>query len=137
MAERAEEGTLNLSGYEMILLDSNIVIYASDEKRKYLRALFMAPDTFISEISILEVLGFHRLTAEDEKFFNELFSLLTILPINSQIIKVAIELRKRYNLSVGDSIIASTAKLNKLKLYTANTDDFQKINELEVINPLG
>ena len=64
------------------------------------------------------------------------FSVITIIPISSEIIEEAIKLRKYYNLSVGDSIISATTKIFKLTLYTNNEDDFKSLKELKIFNPL-
>ena len=120
----------------MILLDSNIIIYAADLNRRDLRRFFLEPEVFAPEISVLEVLGYHKITGEESAFFNEVFSTITILPVNSQVIKSAIDLRKKYNLSTGDSIIAATAQLHDLIIYTNNISDFKDISEIKSFNPL-
>lgn len=120
----------------MILIDSNIIIYSATEKYSFLRKLYEEDDTFVSNISRLEVLGFHKITTQQQKYFNSIFSFIEILPISEEIIDKAIELRKTYNQSIGDSIISATAIINKLTLYTNNEDDFKKITNLKVLNPL-
>jgi len=45
-------------------------------------------------------------------------------------------MRQQRKMSVGDSIIAATAILHKLTLVTANTDDFQWIPDIQLLNPL-
>ena len=45
-------------------------------------------------------------------------------------------LRQQKKMSIGDSIVASTALLRGLALVTANTKDFQWIPELELLNPM-
>ncbi|WP_460984878.1 PIN domain-containing protein [Spirosoma fluminis] len=49
----------------------------------------------------------------------------------------ATELRKQQKMSLGDCLIAATALLNGLDLYTNNTNDFTHISGLTVINPLA
>ncbi len=61
---------------------------------------------------------------------------MKILPVSSAIIKCAIDLRKQYNLSIGDSIIASTAAIHGLTIYTNNVSDFKNIKNLNLLNPL-
>lgn len=57
----------------MKLLDSNIIIYSGLEKFSFLRELFYEENVFISDITILEVLGFSRITPEQEEYFNDVF----------------------------------------------------------------
>ena len=40
-------------------------------------------------------------------------------------------------MSLGDAIIAATAKKHRLSIVTANTKDFKHIENLEIINPLS
>ncbi len=91
---------------------------------------------FASEISKLEVLGFHKITKEQEIFFNNIFSKISVLPIDSEIINQSILFRKKYNLSIGDSIIASTVYINGLTLFTNNSEDYIRIKEIQIQNPL-
>ena len=120
----------------MKLLDSNIIIYSAKEEYSYLRHIHKEDNVFISEITRLEVLGFHRILSDQEKYFKSVFSVITLIPISTEIIDDAIKFRKSYNLSVGDSIISATAKLYKLKLYTNNESDFTGIKGLKIYNPL-
>ena len=93
----------------MKLLDSNIIIYSAMEDYSFLRAMYKEKDVFVSDITRLEVLGFHKITAVQEKYFQSVFSVMDVIPISESILDRAIELRKAYNLSVGDSIISATA----------------------------
>jgi len=52
----------------MILLDSNIIIYAASEHHKSLRDLLKNYESCCSIISQLEVLGFPKITTEQTKF---------------------------------------------------------------------
>ncbi len=49
---------------------------------------------------------------------------------------MAIDIRKKYNLKLGDSLIAATAMVHDLEIYTRNTDDFKNIKELKTFNPI-
>lgn len=121
----------------MKLLDSNIIIYSGLEKFSFLRELFYEENVFISDITILEVLGFSRITPEQEEYFEDVFSIINRISISNEIITEAIRLRKNFNLSVGDAIIAATAKVHNLSLYTNNESDFSGITFLNIVNPLS
>ena len=120
----------------MKLIDSNIIIYSAIADFFYLKDLFKEENVFVSEITRLEVLGFHRITSEQEGYFNSVFSVINVITISPSIIEQAIRLRKKYNLSVGDSIISATAIENKLTLLTNNEDDFRNVTELKIFNPI-
>ena len=120
----------------MKLIDSNIIIYSASKEYSYLRDLFKEENIFVSEISLLEVLGYGSITNEQEKYFNAVFSIVNKIPVTTEIILDAIELRKTNKLSVGDSIIAASAIALNLSLQTNNVSDFKKIKSLQIKNPI-
>lgn len=120
----------------MKLIDSNIIIYSASKEFSYLRDLFREENIFVSEISLLEVLGYGSITNEQEEYFNAVFSMVNKIPVTSEIILDAIELRKINKLSVGDSIIAASAIALNLSLLTNNVSDFKKIKSLKIKNPI-
>ena len=120
----------------MILLDSNILIYAADEKYKHLRDLFKRSDTIISIISRLEVLGYHKITSKQIVYFESIFKVVDIAEITEVFIDQAIYYRQKKSMSVADSIIAATAKSYHCDLYTNNAADFKNITDFKIINPL-
>lgn len=120
----------------MKLIDSNIIIYSAQEEYAFLKGLLKEENVFVSEITRLEVLGFHRITEEQQEYFNSIFSIVSILQISPGIIEAAIKLRRVHNLSVGDSIISATANVHNLTLYTNNVDDFKNILDLRIYNPI-
>jgi len=89
-------------------------------------------DIFISFITELELLSFPRLTDKDEKTIRGLLKNCVITDINPEIKNLTIELRKKSNLKLPDSIIAATAYINKLPLLTADKQ-FKTLDELDII----
>lgn len=120
----------------MILLDSNILIFSALDKHKYLRKIIKKSNAACSIISKLEVLGYHKITKEQVIYFEAIFNVITILPVSDIVINQAIKYRQKKSMSVGDSIIAATAKLFDSDLYTNNVEDFRNIKDFEIINPL-
>ena len=120
----------------MILIDSNILIYSADEEFSNLRKLFQKPDTTVSIISKLEVLGYHKITSKQISYFYAIFKVIDMLPITDDLIAQAIKYRQLRSMSVADSIIAATAKLYQCDLYTNNVSDFKNIKDFKIINPL-
>lgn len=119
-----------------MLLDSNAIIYFSKDNAFEKFSSRFDRDFFASEITRLEVLGFHRLEKIDKLKLERLFSLVNLFDVNKKIIEEAILLRQKKNISLGDAIIAGTAIVHKLPLVTANISDFKWIKNLELINPL-
>jgi len=120
----------------MRLIDSNILIYAAQPQYPELKELLEQEDIAVSELTRLEVLGFHRITEEEIIYFNAVFSLVTILPITNEIINKAIELRQLQNIKSADAVIAATSLLYCDELITRNTDDFAHIPDLIIKNPI-
>ena len=85
----------------MFLIDSNIIVYSYLPKYEYLRELFIKDPIYVSEISRLEVLGYHKLTANEEIYFKDIFNLIPIIFPSQEIFNAAIDIRKSYNLKLG------------------------------------
>lgn len=120
----------------MILFDSNILIYSASEKYKNLRELIKKTEVACSMISKLEVLGYHKITVEQINYFEAIFKVIDILPISEEVIAQAIKYRHKKSMSVGDAIIAASAKLFYCDLYTNNVEDFLNIKDFKIINPI-
>lgn len=120
----------------MKILDSNLIIYSARLELEFLRVMIWEPDVCLSIVSKIETLGYSRLTTEERQYFTDVFNSVALFSIFSEIIDKAIELRQQRRMSLGDAIIAATALLNGLSLYTRNTADFTHIPGLTVINPI-
>ncbi len=116
-------------------LDSNIVILAATGRHDRLLDLFREGNAVVSAVSRIEVLGFPKLTAEDESDLEELFSLVKVVPVSDEVVVRATQLRRRRRMSLGDAIIAASALVHGQPLATANVDDFTWIDELEIVDP--
>lgn len=57
----------------MKLIDSYIVIYSALEEYSYLREIFKEKNVFVSEITLLEVLGYSNITEEQERYLMQRF----------------------------------------------------------------
>ncbi|MBA3985465.1 MAG: type II toxin-antitoxin system VapC family toxin [Flavobacteriales bacterium] len=120
-----------------VLLDSNIIIYTGLPQYSELRNWLSSNNIAVSDISRLEVLGYHQLVAKDRTYFENLFQQFDLFNINPEIIDLAILFRQKKSMSLGDAIIAATAKVHKLPLATVNTKDFIHLEDITLINPLA
>lgn len=121
----------------MILVDSNIVINAARPEHEALRLLIGNEDAAVSVLSRIEVLGYHRLQADERNLLERLFDSHLVLPVTDEVADRAIALRQLRRISLGDSVIAATALVAGLKLVTHNTSDFDRIDGLELDDPLA
>jgi predicted nucleic acid-binding protein len=119
------------------LLDSNILIYSASPDAKNLQVWLSENTLHISDITLLEVLGYHKLTNSDRKYFERFFSYCNQISISPDILQKAISLRQYKSMSLGDSIIAGTALVYQLPLVTLNHKDFRHIENLLLIDPLN
>lgn len=120
----------------MMILDSDIIIYSALPARQDLRDFVRSNEPSFSAISLVEVLGYHKLSEYDEKYFGKFFASLTAISISEQIIRESIKLRQQQKINLGDSLIAATAVVYDLALVTNNIKDFKWIDGLTLINPI-
>lgn len=120
----------------MILADSNLIIYAASGKYPDLVEWFAENRPVVSAITVVEVLGYHKLKVEEKEVLENLFAELSVVYPSVEIFLKAIELRQQRNISVSDALIAATALFHNLTLATHNSSDFNWIDSLELIDPL-
>ena len=117
-------------------MDSNIIIYSVKPEYNNLRFFLASNFIICSQISVVETLGYHLLDDQDKQFLEYFFQDVYVVRIEDAIIKIAIELRQKRKVTLGDSIIAATALYYNFPLVTNNESDFTHIPGLAVINPL-
>ena len=119
-----------------MLLDSNLIIYAAKPEHVALRQFIAENVPAVSAVSIVEVLGYHKLTAEERQHFEEFFAASTVLPVSDQVIDRAVQLRQVRKMSLGDALIAATALIHGRTLLTHNVADFSAVEGLTIRDPL-
>lgn len=133
-----------------VVLDSNIflnVIFEEKEfvqsSEKFLKAVELGKyGAYVSSISVAEIvwvvqkdLGYKK-AKEVFSYIKDLFelNLINIIPLDHQIIPVALQLLKKYRLSLIDSLISSVAVKIKAELITRD-ESLHKIKEIKVKTP--
>ena len=120
-----------------MLLDSNIIIYASKPDGTALRSFLDRIRRYVSVISYIESFGYQSLTVEERLQLVRIFRRTRILPLTDTIAQQAVSLRQQRRMGLGDAIIAATAMTHNLALVTHNTEDFRWITGLELLDPLS
>lgn len=120
----------------MPLIDSNLIIYFAKPEFSWLSDDILTNESQCSVVSKIEVLGYHKITVSANTFFELYFENITILPLTVNIIDEAIRLGQQKKMSLGDTVIAATALVHGLVLYTHNTADFDHIEGLNIFDPL-
>src|SRR5215210_841819 len=118
-----------------MLLDSNVIIYAAKPEYEHIRRFLNNEPLLVSAISIVEVLGYHRLKSEEREYIERFFNIARVLAISDSVIAKAVKLRQTRRMSLGDSVIAATAIIFQEPLITRNVSDFDWIEGLTVTKP--
>lgn len=119
------------------LLDSDILIYATQPGNNFLDRWLEDPATQVSSISIPEVLGYEGISGDDERMFEAMFAELRLQPVTESVLRRAASLRRRRRIKLGDAIIAATALETGSDLVTRNEQDFRGIDGLRIVNPFA
>lgn len=120
------------------LIDTNILIYHTNGSKVALGFLTKLTDESSFNISILtkiEFLGWDKHTPEGFEKCKKLIESANIYPLDEEVANKAIELKKKVNIKLADAVIGATALANELKLATRNVDDFEMLEELNLVNP--
>jgi hypothetical protein len=120
----------------MILADSNLIIYAASGKYPDLVEWFAENKPVVSAVTLVEVLGYHKLKAEEKEVLENLFAELSVVYPSVEIFLKAIEVRQQRSVSVSDALIAATALFHNLTLATHNISDFNWVDDLQVVDPI-
>jgi len=119
-----------------MLVDSNILIYATNPEHAKLRQWLIDTLPKVSVISKVEILGYHKLHLAEKAALAELLNSLELIYLTPASYEIAIQMRQQRKLTLGDSLIAATCIERGYALATCNTGDFAWIEELRVFNPL-
>lgn len=121
------------------VIDTNVISHLFADKlptkgRDFVKDVINT-EFVISVIVQIEILTYHE-SPEKMLLIEQFVDLATIIPLDKEITKKAIELRRNNKkLKLGDAIIAATALVNQLIIVTNNTRDFSNIKSLKVIDP--
>ena len=122
----------------MYVLDTNAIIYYTDDEPAAVAALeplFAANHPiYISTLTELELFSHASLTEEEAIRLEAFLAAVHILPLTSQIARIAGDLRRSHaGLKAFDSGIAATALFTHSQLVTRNRRDFQAIDGLSLL----
>lgn len=84
----------------------------------------------------MEILGYHKFQEAEQASLTELLDNLELVYLTPACYEIAIQLRQRQKLTLGDALIAATCLEQDYNLATANIKDFGWIEELKTFNPL-
>lgn len=120
-----------------MVLDTNILIYATKPGGERLRAWLDDPRAIVSIVSRIEALGYRGISAEEEAALQGALQSLPESGLTEAVATRAIALRQARKMGLADAIIAATALAHDLPLVTRNVYDFKHIDGLRLINPFA
>ena len=123
-------------GISAMLVDSNILIYATKPEHAQLRQWLVDTLPKVSIISKVEILGYHKLQAAEKTALTDLLNCLELIYLTPASYEISIQLRQQRKLTLGDALIAATSLERGYALATCNTSDFAWMDDLELVNSL-
>jgi predicted nucleic acid-binding protein len=105
-----------------MLIDSNIIIYATKPEHNTIRQFIAEHAPAVSAVSYVEVLGYHKLAAQERALLEAFFAAATVVALSQPVLDQAVKLRQLRRMSLGDALVAGTALTHNLTAvdYTAN-----------------
>ena len=124
----------------IVCLDTSILIeyYRKKDKSKSLFFKLTKEYSMFAVSAITEYEIYSGSNSEQDKFWDDFFKMILILPFDSETnkiaVKVARELKsKNKSIEIPDLLIASAALRNNSKLATLNKKHFERVDGLELI----
>lgn len=118
----------------MICLDTNLFIYIANGTID--PRIIKDDNIACASITKIEALGFHELIAQEQSRLKIIFSETEQITLSDEVVEKAIQLRQNKKMSLGDAIVAASALVHNLELWTVNTKDFEHIPDLKLKNPM-
>ena len=114
-----------------ILVDTNIVIFLLNGDHD-LAEILNEKKLFVSFVTQLELLGYAKISLQQEKLIENMLSYCVVVDINNAIKTEVIRLKRSYSIKLPDCIIAATAVYLDMPLMTADKG-FSRIEELNLM----
>lgn len=126
----------------MILCDTNIIIEFYKNNSQIISELHFIGQSNIAISAITNAeLYFGALNKAELKKIRKHLSSIRLFPIDISISKKFISLMENYSLShklcIPDALIAATALIYSIELYTLNSKDFHFIENIQLYKPIG
>lgn len=122
------------------LWDTNTVIYYLQQQFPASAEMFMdklvtTSHPAISVITEIELMSWKTATEKDLSLLQNFIQDSLVLELEQAVKQKAAILRKTTRIKLPDAIIAATALVFNLTLVTRNTQDFDSVENLRLVNP--
>lgn len=126
---------------ELILLDTSILIDYFRKKNKKSSEFYqlVVAKRYAFAVSVITEYEIYVGATEDQKeFWDKFFARIRLIEFDSRCAKEAVEIQKELKknnkmIAIPDLLIGATAKSKGLRIATKNTDHFQRIADLQII----
>ncbi|HMV11030.1 MAG TPA: type II toxin-antitoxin system VapC family toxin [Cyclobacteriaceae bacterium] len=114
-----------------LFVDTNVLINLAEGKSgvdQYLES----NNLFVSIISEIELLGWHKITSPQKNYFKNMLSDCSIIGITNPVKELSIQLRQKHKVKLPDAIIAASAMHLDIPLLTFDKG-FEQFKDLDLI----
>lgn len=109
----------------MYLIDTNIIIYYLEGEQAAISFLRNnRGELAISSITWMETLSY-QFSPNEEQVVRSFLQEFRMIEINTPVMELSVEIRRKYKIKLPDAIIAASAIDNNLTLVTRNIKDFK------------
>jgi len=118
------------------LVDTNTVIDYIGEKLPENSLEFIDDlEINLSVVSRIELLVWRNVSDRQLQVIQDFIDASTVFGLDEEVILESIKIRKNYRLKLPDAIVAATAIVKKSTLLTRNIKDFERVANLNCIDP--
>lgn len=114
-----------------LFVDTNVLINLAEGKSgvdQYLES----NNLFVSVVSEIELLGWHKITTSQKNYFKSLLGDCSVIGITNPVKELSIQLKQKNKVKLPDAIIAASALHLDIPLLTFDKG-FEKFKDLNLI----
>ncbi|HRO40897.1 MAG: type II toxin-antitoxin system VapC family toxin [Flavobacteriales bacterium] len=117
---------------DSVVLDTNIVVYLFNGDQRLADQLEEVR-LFISAMSRIELYSWRKAAGAEIALLDKFMQRCTLVEIDREVQDAAIALRRAHKLTVADAIVAASAQVKGIPLFTADGDFKRLGSELRVV----
>ena len=115
-----------------LLLDTNTILYVLNGNET-LATFLNEKELYVSVITELELLSYKRITSKEIRIVSDFLAQVNIVNITDEVKSATIDLRRKSNLKLPDSIIIATGIWLNIPVISSDLD-FTKVEEADIIS---
>jgi len=118
------------------LIDTNVVIdFFNGKLPAQGRQLLSFAEPAISIITRIELFSSNNVSDAELSQLRIFVEVAELYAVDLSVALKTIEIRKKYKIKLPDALIAATAIVYNITLITRNVSDFNKVEDLSLVNP--